>query len=417
MPDSLKINIEATNGTAAGWDSVEAEAKSRAGRIGDEVDKSMRGKGFKKAFGSMLRGDFSNAFETLTAKAGGDFDSLKARMITWGAGLATALWAGWNAGKKIDEAFGISDKVAAWWVSGAKAAEDSWDRFYKKLRHAREEADKSFKILTETDAKVFDIREKQKLKGMTPRERYFYAQAGVESAQRAFEAPNLTEEERGLRRVTLEEELAKAEDAFRSYSEEWDKNIKREYEARKEAESAPKGNAAEIEAQFAQMAKEGAVERQQEKLEKLQEAAAADAEAIQKHAEAVRKAEEALARSKEAADKAKLLALSPKARKEASDEERKEKRQASRLLALEREAEKAFARGTRGTAIDRILDEKAKRVKAVEDEAKVAKAKAALEAAQKQSFMDLAEIKENTRTLKKLQAALTLGGAAGEAGE
>lgn len=104
MADDIKIRVGVQNNVKAGMDGVVRDVRGG-------LDRSMRGKGFAEAFGKMVRGDISGALEDLQERMGKGMNGIAAKAVVWGGGIATALFAGFKAGKQLDEAFGLSDKI------------------------------------------------------------------------------------------------------------------------------------------------------------------------------------------------------------------------------------------------------------------------------------------------------------------
>lgn len=252
MSEKLEMEIVGKNSTTKGWDQVEADAKKRAKKIQDAVgreggifgdtgkvqDKGGSGKGFSEAFLKAFRGDISGALEELTGRMGGAMKGLAGKATVWGAGIATALAAGWKAGGMIDDMLGISDKVAKAWNRAAVAAGKSWDDFYKGLRTKRLQQEAEIKSVVDTESKIFDIREKAKMKRMSGAERVDYLQEGIDTLERTSSAPGLSLDEKSAMKVQLEEMKADYLDALDVMRAEYDAKVKKDWEATQAAEKA-----------------------------------------------------------------------------------------------------------------------------------------------------------------------------------
>jgi hypothetical protein len=107
--DAIRIQVGVASNVKAGMDSVVKDINSAKPRI-EAIGKDS-GKGFAEAFGKVLRGDISGAVEDVQRKLAEGGKKISAVGLVWGAGIATALVAGVKAGIKLDEMFGISDKI------------------------------------------------------------------------------------------------------------------------------------------------------------------------------------------------------------------------------------------------------------------------------------------------------------------
>ena len=246
MSDEIKIKVGVRSAVKAGMDDVVKDIN----KGGDEIEKTAgnHGKGFSKAFLRGFKGDFSGGIETIMSKMGIEAESWKGKAIIWGAGIGTSIVAGFKAGKIVDEMFGISDKIAKAWNRAAVEAGEAWDKFRRKLRDIRLNqvgGELDVKNTVETDQKAFEIRERDRLKGMTGREKVEYYREEVETAQRAVEKNSRTKrdamgvevsllpyEEQQKRVLALEEAKSKLDDAQREAAKEEAAIVKKDYEDR-----------------------------------------------------------------------------------------------------------------------------------------------------------------------------------------
>jgi len=375
MADEIKIRVGIQNNVKPGMDAVVRDVENSA--------KSMRGKGFMEAFSKAIRGDISGALEDLSARMGKGFGGLAGKAALWGGGIATALMAGWKAGTKLDQMFGISDKIAAAWTKSADQIGQKWDAFYKRLRKARMDAEHEAKVAFETDQKRFDIREKSRLKRMTPQERVDYAEEGVRSARAASEARAITPDERGRRRVVLEEQEAEYQDAVDARNAA---NEKAEEEKRAAAQKTADAEQAEL--RKAQDALYDAVrEERAQAVGAAREKQAADEKANKEKlaglAAEMKRLDDVIAKERERAEAAQAgidVAADPGAWRGAQSAGKLRDREEARRKRIEENWEANAARGTKAPPrIQAWLDEK----KAKDDaEAKAQAAAQALRGAQ-----------------------------------
>lgn len=133
MADEIKIKIGVQNNVKAGMDGVVRDIESGTRRAVAR-DRSGSGKGFAEAFGKAIRGDFSGAVEEMQERMNAGMKSTWAKAAVWGAGIASALVAGFKAGQALDQMLGLSDKIANIFV---KPTAQGLDPATKALREAR----------------------------------------------------------------------------------------------------------------------------------------------------------------------------------------------------------------------------------------------------------------------------------------
>lgn len=360
MSDDIKIKVGVRSSVKAGMDDVVNDIR----KGGDQIESTagMHGKGFSKAFVKGFKGDFSGSIETIMSKMGIEAETWKGKALVWGAGIGSALVAGWKAGKLVDEMFGISDKIAAGWNAAAVKAGKAWDDFYKKLRDIRVNGvggEKDVENTVETDAKVFDIREKQKLKGMTGREKVAYYEDEVAMAEKAVEKNKLTKrDDKGVevyvlsykeqqeRILALEEARARVEDARREAEKEEAAAAKKDYEDRiaKEKELADaRKKQKEILDDFNRMQREQDAEALRDQIAGIHEAEAARREALEQRKKGLQAAVDMRGLGVGLIQQG----LDPKAFQDARAQEKEQARAAARKARLQKTIEEMEGRGIR----------------------------------------------------------------------
>lgn len=229
--ERLEMEIVGKNSTAKGWDKVESDAMRRAKKIRDGInrdgglsgnvagksDKSMQGKGFMEVFSKALRGDISGAIEDLQERLGAGMKNVAAKATVWGAGIATAFFAGWKGGQQLDQIFGISDKIAAKLardgvqidkVLGAQAA--SWKQLRIEAEKTRDAAQKAVDYYAE----LLDIRAKNQadLTG-TPQAQLEYEARKLEKMRSGLYEQGISEDEMRKRQLEFEKQVGRVNTA------------------------------------------------------------------------------------------------------------------------------------------------------------------------------------------------------------
>ena len=134
MADEIKIRVGVQSDVKSGMDKVVRDVRSGADRI-----RSDSGKGFKEAFQKILTGDFSGAIEDLQNRMDAGMKGVAAKAFVWGGGIATAIFAGYKAGQKLDTMFGISDKIAEFFVPKGPTGIDENTQHLRLRRQAEEQ--------------------------------------------------------------------------------------------------------------------------------------------------------------------------------------------------------------------------------------------------------------------------------------
>lgn len=396
MQDDINIVIGAKSDVRAGVNQAERDLRRGVDRMRDNMDRAMRGKGFMESFGRIFRGDISGGIEELTDKAGaGGGKGLFAKFAMIGGGLATALVAGWKAGRALDDMLGISDKVSAAWNKAAVEAGNAWDKFYKKLRSDRERAEKEQAIQFELDSKVFDIREQSRLKAMTPAQKVSYYEEGVQMADTARRAPGITPEERSTRTVAYEQMKADYEEALAANSQAHAAELKQEWLQQQDAEERKRqiiSDTDELMRSFAEQKAKQDRDNALREIDNAQEVAGAKVAAAQVAADGAKKA-------RAEADRLAILVHDPAARKADHDKQKAEERAKDRNDRMDAEMAGRMARGVRGPAIDRWLGAKEAAAKAAQAEKQAAKLQQEANALTKKISDDLAKIRQQNERL------------------
>ncbi|MEI8138943.1 MAG: hypothetical protein WCI03_03645 [bacterium] len=426
MGERMEMEIVGKNSTGKGWDQVEQDAKARARRINNTLnsdgglfggkpgaDKSMQGKGFMEAFGKAIRGDFSGAIEDMQARMGAGMKSMTGKALIWGGGIATALAAGWKAGKALDDMFGISDKVAAAWNRAAVVAGYAWDKFYKSLRAKRLQQEAEIQSAVEIGAKVFDIREKAKMKRMSPGEKVNYLESGIETLERTSRASGISLDEQKERKIMLEEMKSDYQDALDEMNKAWEESSKAEYAAQKAAEDeklAAKKRNAEVEQDFVRMGIRDEITAIQDAIKKRDAQNAADMAGLE-----ARKAKlQQLAALENVWKNEGAIAADPnnwRAQQKADKDAEREKRRREKMHA---EAEAAIARGVKIPHRWQALLDADHAAEAAGQAGRQLRGLEKLAAeAQIKAQKDIEGMRKNLDGLnKRLDAALTMGGGA-----
>jgi hypothetical protein len=351
MADEIKIRVGVQNNVEAGMANVVRDIKKQGKNMGEGW-----AEGFKNAAQGNVQGALTGIF---------------------GGFIAGAAMAGWQAGKKIDEFFGVSNKVAEWWTKGYDAAGQAMDVFYKKLRKNRMDAEEAAKQEAEGDQKRFEIQEKARMKRMNSQQRLDYATEGVRSATAATESNNISPEERKNRMVTLEQMKSDYQDALDDRNKDWAASLKSEYDATVAAEKAKQDaikHTFEVEAEWRRMAATDSRNAMIQDIANAEKQAQANAGAIP-----------GLAANAAAAAGAAGMAmdmLDPDKRAAAKDAAREKERLNFRLT----QAVQRRARGITSAADDRLIN-------ANNALFKQNQAQQALEAAQAQQAKDIAAIR------------------------
>lgn len=257
MGNDITIKIGVNSSVAAGMDQVNKDLKKSGSAI--ESTAGDHGKGFSKAFVKGFKGDFSGSLETIMDKMDADMESGKGKALIWGAGIGTAFFAGWKAGKMVDEMFGISDKIAKAWNNAAVEAGKAWDEFRLKLKKIRQDEEEAVKQTAEQESKVFDIREKAAMKRMSPGDKVNYLAAGIDTLELTSSEKGISAKEKKERTIMLEEMKSDYEDALDEMERDHGKFVKNTYEeeskaAKELAEAKKHGH--EVDIEFGEMALE-----------------------------------------------------------------------------------------------------------------------------------------------------------------
>lgn len=134
MADDIKIRVGVQSDVKSGMDKVVRDVRGGMDRI-----KGESGKGFKEAFQKIITGDFSGAIEDLQNRMDAGMKGIAAKALVWGGGIATALVAGYKAGQKLDTMFGISDKIAEFFVPKGPTRIDEATQHLRLRRQAEEQ--------------------------------------------------------------------------------------------------------------------------------------------------------------------------------------------------------------------------------------------------------------------------------------
>jgi len=129
MSDDIKIRVGVQSDVKSGMSKIVKDIRGQSEEMG---------RGFGAAFRQAAQGNVQGAINAL-----------------FGGAVAGAGIAGWQAGKALDEMFGISDKVSAAWNRAAESSGRAWDAFYKGLRANRVAAEKDLTEEKETPAQLF----------------------------------------------------------------------------------------------------------------------------------------------------------------------------------------------------------------------------------------------------------------------
>jgi hypothetical protein len=371
MSDDIKIRIGAENRVRAGVDAVGNDLNQAKGKF-ERIGKS-GGKGFAEAFGKALRGDISGAMADFHEGMRGSMAGIIGKAALWGSGIATAIFAGWKAGKALDKQFNISDKISNLMIreelKSAKEYGDQLDALRAKRKALREEQEKAAKLEKEIAGyreKNAARQEKNVVKGMSAVDRYNYLSEKVERLQGGINQPGVSAAE-NQKRI---EELNDVNDAMNAAMEEVRKehaaSLKAEYEA-EQAANAEKKARAEEQAAFRRGLIEDGLRAEIKAIEAIK---AADLAAMEDRAA---KAGE-LAAAKAAADAGVAGAMDPKgwraAKKAGEDADRKARRedaQLGRWMDMERRGIKLPARARE--ALDALARAGAARREQKENEA------------------------------------------------
>jgi hypothetical protein len=151
MADDIKIKVGVRSDVKAGMDQVVRDVER--GARGIKVDRAMSGKGFMEVFGKAIRGDISGALEELQERMGNGMRSITAKALVWGGGIATAIVAGFKAGNQLDEMFGISSKIANFFVPKGPVGLDELTKRLRANRNAAEKEIEDAKKLAQESAK------------------------------------------------------------------------------------------------------------------------------------------------------------------------------------------------------------------------------------------------------------------------
>jgi len=306
MSNDIRIRVGVESAVRAGMEAAVRDVKE-VSKQGMRKAGGDSGKGFAEAFGKVLRGDISGAIEDLQNRMGGGMKGLAAKMTVFGAGMATALFAGWKAGTKIDEWLGWSDKLSNALVKHFGDTEDELLRIQLKgLRKRREAMNKEMADMP----KFVEFRRERE---STPQE--------IEAANkgRADYLKTLPPDEQQMR----------------------EDNAKRLRDIQEEADRKER-----IDQEQADIRKATARKILEDRLAAVQ----AKAGGINLGAMG-----EAANQAKADAAGAWRLALDPQARKDKRDEDREKAREEKRSEMLLRNALANRARGVRGGNIDAII--------------------------------------------------------------
>lgn len=361
MADDIKIKVGVQSNVKAGMDGVVRDVEKGADRARQAVDKSMRGKGFAEAFSKVLRGDISGALEDLQERMGKGFSGIAAKALVWGGGIATALIAGFKAGQKLDEMFGLSDKAGGWLGNtfGTKlddAAKSQMDAA-KKARQQRDDND--------TFAANAEAR----------------SQAMRDEGDPFAEWAKMSDDDR-----------AKA-------SASHDAQIKQEVESYKDGERQKQDAArrtAEIEAEFSEMRKAQMAEQTQARRQAVSDEITQLNKLKANLGGRLDSAQDAASAARSRADALNVLAHDPDARQAQRDKDRDEARANRRRENYDREMAGRLARGVRGESIDAWRE-----WRMAEKEA--AKAQNAVDDAQKQIADNTRRIADKTDQLLQIK--------------
>lgn len=157
MADEIKIKVGVQSDVKSGMDGVVRDVRSGMNRI-----RSDSGKGFKEAFQKIVTGDLSGAIEDLQARMDGGMKSITAKAFVWGGGIATAIFAGYKAGQKLDTMFGISDKIAEFFVPKGPTRIDEETQHLRLRRQAEEQRVEEEKKIKK-DAAQKDVENQKKI--------------------------------------------------------------------------------------------------------------------------------------------------------------------------------------------------------------------------------------------------------------
>lgn len=273
MGNDITVKVGVSSSVAAGMDQVSKDLQKGGAAI--ESTAGSHGKGFSKAFVKGFKGDFSGSIETIMDKIGADMESGKGKALIWGAGIGTAFFAGWKAGKMVDEMLGISDKVAKAWNAAAVEAGKAWDEFRLKLRKIRQDEEEAVKQTAEQESKVFDIREKAAMKRMSPAEKVEYLDAGIATLELTSSQSWISAKEKKERTIMLEEMKSDYQDALDEMERDHGAFVKKTYEESVKAEkdiAEAKKHGHDVDIEFGKMALEADKKAIEDKAEADQDA-------------------------------------------------------------------------------------------------------------------------------------------------
>lgn len=143
MANDITVTVGARSDVANGMNQVVSDVQRGADKAKVALDKSMSGKGFKGIASAFATGDISGAFEQLREKMESQSKTLTAKAMLWGGGIATALFAGIQAGMAIDQKLGISDKISKWWTKDIDKANEELRVKTEAMREQRRAKEKA----------------------------------------------------------------------------------------------------------------------------------------------------------------------------------------------------------------------------------------------------------------------------------
>jgi hypothetical protein len=352
------------------------ESKRLGSKSGAAFNSEFGGNRFKLALTQALRGNFSAALDTVTqsATAGG------LRI----AGALTAAFIGWDIGKRIDSAFGLSDKISKKLVSidqdmAIKARADAYKMLREEAEKAREAEAKYKEILSETnDIIARNISESEG----TPEARLKYESDKLESMRPGLYEEGITDEEKLNREKDFQAQVGRLNSASRAIEKqeederlravaEFDEASKKSWQSAKDAEEkkrAAQQASRDFEKEMAAMSIEDSKRKADAEIDGIRRMIDARKDALDKANDAAKKAQDIFDVLRDP-DKAKAAAQDTK------DKDRAAKRQAR----IDAEMEGRIGRGVTGKGIDDWLD-----MKAAERRAEAAKQEA-LDLAKKQA--------------------------------